>query len=182
LSEFRVEGVDTTIPFFRLLIDDDEFKRGDYTTPTVERFVRHNGEALKEAYAVSAVEQEQPPGEFAEEITVEVNEKRFAVKVYGLGRDASAASAGPGVRRTARFKSPKKIAADGKSVIAPMHGLIAEIKVSPGDEVTDGQVIAVIEAMKMMNEVVAHRTGTVKSVDAKSGDTVEMGASIVSFA
>ena len=63
-----------------------------------------------------------------------------------------------------------------------MHGLIAEIKVARGDTVSDGQVVAVIEAMKMMNEVVAHRAGTVKSVDAKSGETVEMGASIVSFA
>jgi biotin carboxyl carrier protein len=63
-----------------------------------------------------------------------------------------------------------------------MHGLIAEIKVAPGDQVTDGQVVAVVEAMKMMNEVVAQRAGTILSVDVKSGDTVEMGASIVSFA
>ena len=185
LSEFRVEGVDTTIPFFRLLIDDDEFRRGDYATPTVERFARHNSDALSAAYqpdpagaSYSSPDDPEPPAE----ITVEVNDKRFAVKVYGLEPSRSTPSSAPAGQRAARFKSPKKIAPSGKSVVAPMHGLIADIKVAPGDEVTDGQVVAVIEAMKMMNEVVAQRAGTVKSVDAKSGDTVEIGAPIVSFA
>jgi len=181
LSEFQIEGVDTTIPFFRLLIDDDEFRRGDYATPTVDRFTLANADALHAAYPkVDAAEGRSRP-ESADEIDVEVNDKHFTVKVYGLGDRAVAAPAA-GVRGKAHFKNPKKIASDGKSVIAPMHGLIAEVKVSPGDEVADGQVVAVIEAMKMMNEVVAQRTGTVKSVDAKSGDTVEIGASIISFA
>jgi acetyl-CoA/propionyl-CoA carboxylase biotin carboxyl carrier protein len=179
LAEFRVEGVDTTIPFFRLLIDDDEFRRGDYTTPTVERFSSQNADALAAAYP-EAAGVEAALRHAAQEIDVEVNDKHFTVKVYGLENDQpEEAAAG---RRTGRFKSPKKIAPDGKRVIAPMHGLIAEIKVAPGDQVTDGQVVAVVEAMKMMNEVVAQRAGTILSVDVKSGDTVEMGASIVSFA
>jgi acetyl-CoA/propionyl-CoA carboxylase biotin carboxyl carrier protein len=180
LGEFRVEGVETTIPFFRLLIDDDEFRRGDYTTPTVERFASQNADALAAAYPESTEGEPGPQPHAAQEVDVEVNDKHFAVKVYGLGNARpEEASAG---RRTGRFKSPKKIAPDGKRVIAPMHGLIAEIKVSAGDQVTDGQVVAVVEAMKMMNEVVAQRAGTILSVDVKSGDTVEMGASIVSFA
>jgi acetyl-CoA/propionyl-CoA carboxylase biotin carboxyl carrier protein len=180
LAEFRVEGVDTTIPFFRLLIDDDEFRRGDYTTPTVERFASQNADALAAAYPESADGEPRVFADAAQEIDVEVNDKRFTVKVYGLG-NAQLEETAAG-RRTGRFKSPKKIAPDGKRVVAPMHGLIAEIKVAPGDQVTDGQVVAVVEAMKMMNEVVAQRAGTILSVDVKSGDTVEMGASIVSFA
>ena len=54
--------------------------------------------------------------------------------------------------------------------------------VEVGDTVDAGQPVCIVEAMKMMNEVVAQRAGTVLSVDVKSGDTVEMGASIVSFA
>jgi acetyl-CoA/propionyl-CoA carboxylase biotin carboxyl carrier protein len=180
LGEFRVEGVDTTIPFFRLLIDDDEFRRGDYTTPTVERFASRNADALAAAYPESPDGELGPQPRAAQEIAVEVNDKHFAVRVYGLGNVQP--EEGAAGRRTGRFKSPKKIAPDGKRIIAPMHGLIAEIKVSPGDQVTDGQVVAVVEAMKMMNEVVAQRAGTILSVDVKSGDTVEMGASIVSFA
>jgi acetyl-CoA/propionyl-CoA carboxylase biotin carboxyl carrier protein len=179
LLEFRVEGVDTTIPFFRLLIEDDEFRRGDYTTPTVERFAVQNAEALAAVYPAAADGDPPPQPNATQEIDVEVNDKHFAVKVYGLGSLQAEETAS---RRTGRFKSPKKIAPDGKRVIAPMHGLIAEIKVSAGDQVADGQVVAVVEAMKMMNEVVAQRAGTILSVDVKSGDTVEMGASIVSFA
>jgi acetyl-CoA/propionyl-CoA carboxylase biotin carboxyl carrier protein len=181
LSEFQIDGVDTTIPFFRLLIDDEEFRRGDYATPTVERFTSANADALHAAYPSAPEAEGRSQAEAAETIDVEVNDKHFAVKVYGLGDRATAAPAAGG-RGKARFKNPKRIASDGKSVVAPMHGLIAEVKVSPGDEVADGQVVAVIEAMKMMNEVVAQRTGTVKSVDAKSGETVEIGASIISFA
>src|SRR6202171_5914125 len=162
LAEFRVEGVDTTIPFFRLLIDDDEFRRGDYTTPSVDRFSSQNADALAAAYPEAADGEPQAHPRTAQEIDVEVNDKHFAVKVYGLENvQPEEVAAG---RRTGHFKSPKKIAPDGTRVIAPMHGLIAEIKVSPGDEVTDGQVVAVVEAMKMMNEVVAQRGGTVLSV------------------
>jgi acetyl-CoA/propionyl-CoA carboxylase biotin carboxyl carrier protein len=62
-----------------------------------------------------------------------------------------------------------------------MHGIVAEIRVKPGDAVTDGQVVAVIEAMKMMNEVIAHRAGTVGSIGASAGETVETGAPLIAF-
>ena len=52
----------------------------------------------------------------------------------------------------------------------------------PGDSVRDGQVVATIEAMKMMNEVIAHRAGLVESIDAKVGETVEAGQPLLTFA
>jgi biotin carboxyl carrier protein len=94
-----------------------------------------------------------------------------------------AAGGGPAGRaRPRRFGSPKKVSADGHAVTAPMHGIVAEVRVGAGDAVRDGQVVAIIEAMKMMNEVVAHRDGVVASVDVKSGDTVESGSPIITFA
>jgi biotin carboxyl carrier protein len=60
-----------------------------------------------------------------------------------------------------------------------MHGIIAEIRVKAGDAVADGQVIAVIEAMKMMNEVIAHRAGSVATINVRAGDTIETGSPIV---
>ncbi|HEY7980078.1 MAG TPA: acetyl-CoA carboxylase biotin carboxylase subunit, partial [Candidatus Eremiobacteraceae bacterium] len=120
LAEFRVEGVDTTIPFFQLLIDGDEFRRGDYATPTVERFSSQNADALAAAYPEAVRDQVRAPSDAGEEIAVEVNDKRFTVKVFGLGNIQPEGSAAG--RRTGGFKSPKKIAPDGKRVIAPMHG------------------------------------------------------------
>jgi biotin carboxyl carrier protein len=62
-----------------------------------------------------------------------------------------------------------------------MHGLIVELRVGAGDRVADGDVVAVIEAMKMMNEIRAHRGGTVDAVLAGVGASVERGSPLISF-
>jgi propionyl-CoA carboxylase alpha chain len=63
-----------------------------------------------------------------------------------------------------------------------MHGVIVELAVEGGSTVAEGQVIAVIEAMKMMNEIRAHRTGVVAAVHAKAGESVEAQAILVTLA
>ena len=64
---------------------------------------------------------------------------------------------------------------DGAAVTSPMHGVVLRVVVKPGQAVSAGDLLMVIEAMKMENEVVAHRAGTVTSVAARAGDTVEVG-------
>jgi biotin carboxyl carrier protein len=63
-----------------------------------------------------------------------------------------------------------------------MHGAIVALDVAAGDAVVEGQVVAVIEAMKMMNEIRAHKTGTVASVRAAAGGTVEAGSVLITIA
>jgi acetyl-CoA/propionyl-CoA carboxylase, biotin carboxylase, biotin carboxyl carrier protein len=70
---------------------------------------------------------------------------------------------------------------DGDVVHSPMHGLVVELAVAKGDAVSEGQVVAIIEAMKMMNEVRAHRDGVVGTVHAAAGSTVESGSPILSI-
>jgi acetyl-CoA/propionyl-CoA carboxylase biotin carboxyl carrier protein len=72
-------------------------------------------------------------------------------------------------------------ASSGNDVRSPMHGLVVEINVAPGDDVAEGQVVAVIEAMKMMNEIRAHRAGRVNAVHASAGSTVESGSALVTL-
>ena len=184
LGEFVVLGVDTTIPLFDLLRNDERFIRGDYATPDVESFVEDykapiaaRAEVLRAPATAGTIG--EAPTEATDEgrtVTVEVNGKRFDVRVFGDGP-------GAGVSRTRapRFKAAKKIATDSNSVTAPMHGIVADIKVDSGDEVSDGQVVAIIEAMKMMNEIVAHRAGKVRSLDVKVGETVETDSTILTF-
>jgi acetyl-CoA/propionyl-CoA/long-chain acyl-CoA carboxylase, biotin carboxylase, biotin carboxyl carrier protein len=187
LDEYVVEGITTTIPFYRLLLDEPSFITAEYSTSTVERFVHQNVARIASAYDAPQVravatatgpraDEDTEQGDPAE-VTVEVNDKRFHVRVYGLPAGPSGA-----VRRAPTFKSSRTVAYGGLSVVAPMHGIVAEVKVQPGDLVADGQVVAVIEAMKMMNEVVAHRKGTVASVAAKAGESIETGAPLVIFA
>ena len=178
LGEFRVEGVDTTIPFFRLLLADDLFVNGDYATPDVEGFTALRRAELAASAAPSASSEQKTAD--ARTITVEVNDKRFAVRVFGLAQGPAAPE--NALPRTPRFKAPKRVGVDGRSVPAPMHGILVEIKVRAGDRVRDGQVVAIIEAMKMMNEVVAHRDGVVGLVDAEVGATLEAGQPIVTLA
>ena len=179
LAEYRIEGVDTTIPFLRMLLADEEFVRGDYATPSVDRFCREHAAEIAAAYAASGPAQDSRAQErgTTDTVTVEVNDKRFVVRVYGngAGRRASAP------RRTRLSAPAKRAVVNGPAVTAPMHGIVAEIRVKPGDAVEDGQVVAVIEAMKMMNEVIAHRAGTVAAISVSAGDTVETGSPIVTF-
>jgi acetyl-CoA/propionyl-CoA carboxylase, biotin carboxylase, biotin carboxyl carrier protein len=87
-------------------------------------------------------------------------------------------------RRTApRLGSLKRGggAAAGKIVRSPMHGIVVEVRVTPGDAITDGQVVAVIEAMKMMNEIRAHRDGTVGTIYIGAGSNVESGSPLLSI-
>jgi acetyl-CoA/propionyl-CoA carboxylase biotin carboxyl carrier protein len=182
LDEFTLDGVDTTIPFFRLLLSDERFIKGDYATPDVEAFAAANESKLRSRSVKRTEPSPGAPPASGRTVTVEVNEKRFEVRVFGLDRASASAPSDRLGQRAPRFRSPKRIAADGRSVLAPMHGIVAEIKVAAGDDVRDGQVIAIIEAMKMMNEVVAHRAGTVQSIDAAVGQTLESGQSIVTFA
>lgn len=74
--------------------------------------------------------------------------------------------------------SPKKTALSGKSVLAPLPGVIVEIKVGVGDVIKAGQMVAVLEAMKMENEIQAEYDGTVTAVNVAQGDSVLEGAVI----
>jgi acetyl-CoA/propionyl-CoA carboxylase, biotin carboxylase, biotin carboxyl carrier protein len=99
-------------------------------------------------------------------------------------RRSAAARPRPAERRTApRLGALRKgaAAAGGNTILSPMHGLIVELRVGPGDRVTEGHVVAVIEAMKMMNEIRAHRGGTVGAVLAGVGASVERGSPLISF-
>ena len=101
-------------------------------------------------------------------------------------RASTRAAAPPaGQRRTApRLNSLRRGAAssDGNTVRSPMHGLIVELRVGNGDRVDEGQVVAIIEAMKMMNEIRAHRGGIVASVHAGAGSSVESGSPLLTLA
>jgi acetyl-CoA/propionyl-CoA carboxylase biotin carboxyl carrier protein len=178
LGEYQIEGIDTTVPFLRLLFESDDFKSGKYMTPTVVTLLSKQRDALAKSPSVSEISAAQP--QETTTLTVEVNSKRFEVRVAG-GMRANGASA-PTTRRARKFYPTKRVETDGAAVVAPMHGIVAEIRVAPGDSVQDGQVVAVIEAMKMMNEVTAHRHGTVAKIEARLGQTIETGAPIVTFA
>jgi len=114
---------------------------------------------------------------------VTVNGNRYEVEVEELVGGASAAptpvvSAPQPVAKAAKKSSG---AVGATKVSAPMPGVILDVKVKEGDQVKEGDVVAILEAMKMENEIVASATGTIASVNVSKGASVETGDLIVSI-
>jgi len=181
IDDFTVGGVPTTLPFLRDLNDAPAVAGGDYGTATLEAFAAAWAPPPAGASAAPAPAAADANGDAAS-VRVEVNDRLFVVRLLDAlpGRGGFARPKASAVKVAPRAKNGS--AAAGNAVVAPMHGVVVELAVAPGDAVHEGQVVAVIEAMKMMNEIRAHRAGTVAAVPAVRGETVEAGAPLVTFA
>ena len=181
LRHFDVAGVHTTIPFHRLMLDDERFVSGEHTTKYLDQEL--DAEDLEAAVERWASEQAAGSGgadTSTDEIAVEVDGKRFDVVVEdGLPRaPAGGASTGGSSGGGSSGGSPD-VAAGG--ITAEMQGTILSVDVEPGDEITQGDVVCVLEAMKMENDVVATTSGTVDTVPIAEGDSVDMGDTLVTL-
>ena len=190
LAEYDVEGVVTIIPFHRLMLDDQRFVDGTHTTKYLDEEV--DPERIADAQArwgseSSATDDDEEVTE--REFTVEVNGKRFEVDLEERGAPAIPTPGGSG-GRTQRppqatddgddgGSSSVDVAEGGEAIEAEMQGTILSVDVGEGDEVAAGDVVCVLEAMKMENDVVAERGGTVAGVHVGEGDSVDMGDVLV---
>ncbi|MDQ2992067.1 MAG: acetyl-CoA carboxylase biotin carboxylase subunit [Candidatus Eremiobacteraeota bacterium] len=177
IDEYVVEGVPTTLPLLRALCDQPNVADASYGTATLEKFAAeaYSHPVMPSIESVANVAEGPPP----DIIRVEVNDKLYRVRVLDLPRG----NAPSDPRKAPPRLGTKKRAgvASGNDVVSPMHGAVIEIKIAQGDAVAEGQVVAVVEAMKMMNELRAHRAGTATAIHAKVGQTVESGAPIVTI-
>lgn len=117
--------------------------------------------------------------------------KRYTITVNGNAYDVTVdeadGSAAPVAAPAAKKAAPAKKAvapagAQGNATVnAPMNGTIVDVKVKVGDKVTNGTVIAVLEAMKMENDIVSDKDGVVASVNVNKGDAVETGAVVATL-
>ena len=114
--------------------------------------------------------------------TITVNGTAYDVTVEENGAGASAPAAAPAPKAAAPKKSAApKAAAGGAPINAPMRGTIVDVKVKVGDKVSNGTVVAVLEAMKMENDIVSDKDGVVAAVLVNKGDSVETGAPVVTL-
>jgi acetyl-CoA/propionyl-CoA carboxylase biotin carboxyl carrier protein len=117
--------------------------------------------------------------------TVEVSGKRFEVKVHGEAFAPAGAGAanGAGATRKAPKRGERKASGGGggDELTSPLQGNMWKVLVSEGDEVEEGQLICIIEAMKMENEITAHKAGKVASLAAKEGEPIKSGDPIATI-
>jgi acetyl-CoA/propionyl-CoA carboxylase biotin carboxyl carrier protein len=190
IDEYEIGGVPTTLPLLRSLCDHAPVKDATYGTATLEAYAAElyaqNGSAgsasttLGDPFESSGLTREARQAPQPETIRVEVNDKLYRVRLIDLpaGTARSVSSAKPAPRIAHKKRA---VTSSGNDVTSPMHGVVVEISVAPGDAVAQGQVIAVVEAMKMMNEIRAHKAGTAGTVHVKAGDTVEAQSPLVTI-
>ena len=188
LAEYDLDGVVTIVPFHRLMLDDERFVAGTHTTKYLdEELDRELVADAQEKWGTESASSDDGDEEATErEFTVEVNGKRFDVELEERGAPAiptpASGGSGGGQQRPPQAKSDDEgddggvdVAEGGEAVEAEMQGTILSVDVAEGDEVAAGDVVCVLEAMKMENDVVAERGGTVASVHVGEGDSVDMG-------
>ncbi|WP_371301175.1 biotin carboxylase N-terminal domain-containing protein [Nocardioides sp.] len=173
LAEFEVDGMPTVIPFHRAVVEDPAFVGDD------ERFGVYTSWIETEfdnQIAPYAGEHGEPDDEAERQrVVVEVGGRRLEVVLPGGLGGGVAASAGP--KKPARRAGGKTAAAaSGDAVTSPMQGTIVKVAVAEGDTVAEGDVIVVLEAMKMEQPLKAHKAGTVTGLSAEVGATVTNGA------
>jgi acetyl-CoA/propionyl-CoA carboxylase biotin carboxyl carrier protein len=187
LAEYDVEGVVTIVPFHRLMLTDEAFLDGTHTTKYLdERLDPERIAAAQQRWGTeTGVEESEEVTE--REFTVEVDGKRFEVLLEERGAPAIDVPGDDGGGRSRSGRAGPGDDADsasaasgaGQQVTAEMQGTVLDVPVTEGDEVAAGDVLLVLEAMKMENDVVAETDGTVTEVAVSEGESVDMGATLV---
>lgn len=198
LAEYDIEGLLTVIPFHRLMLNDDAFVAGTHTTNYLDQ-------ELDPEVIVDAQDRwgpDETPDEEGEdedevverEFTVEVNGKRFEVNLEERGAPAIPTNGGS-QRNNQRASRPNTSSdtqtstdndnsgpvttAEGERITAEMQGTILSVNIDEGDEVDAGEVLCVLEAMKMENDIVANQGGTIAEVAIQEGQSVDMDDPLV---
>ncbi|MGA9748263.1 MAG: biotin carboxylase N-terminal domain-containing protein [Nocardioides sp.] len=178
LSEFVVDGMPTVIPFHRAVVSDPAYvgasnPGGEGSFDVYTTWIETDFDNQIEPYGGDAAE--APDQGERQTVTVEVGGRRLDVVIpAGLG---GLAGAGPAAAKPKRAKTKKAgAAAGGDAVTSPMQGTIVKVAVEDGQEVAEGDVIVVLEAMKMEQPLKAHKAGTVTGLEAEVGATVSSGA------
>ncbi|HEU5083826.1 MAG TPA: acetyl-CoA carboxylase biotin carboxylase subunit [Acidimicrobiales bacterium] len=179
LDEFVLEGPATTIPAAEAILAHADFKAGEHSTKWVEDRLDLTGVTGSPAPAgddeVEKIERN---------VDVEVNGKRFAVKLFVPADQVAVAAAGgggslPKARKRTKGTSGAAPTAGSGKIAVPMQGTIVKLNVAVGDEVTEGQVLCVLEAMKMENNIAADKAGTIAEVNIEEGSSVGSGDIII---
>ena len=178
LAETSIEGMPTVLPFQQAVLDDPAFVGTDGAFGVHTRWIETEFTGTVEPYQGSADTAEAGA---RQTFTVEVDGRRLAVTVPGdlLAPARRAAQPTRTPRRSGGAGKPQ--AAASADLTAPMQGTIVRVAVSEGDEVAEGDLIVVLEAMKMEQPISAHRAGRIVNLSAVAGATVTSGTVLCSI-
>jgi acetyl-CoA/propionyl-CoA/long-chain acyl-CoA carboxylase, biotin carboxylase, biotin carboxyl carrier protein len=186
LREYEIEGLKTLIPFHEAILQTEQWHRAE----TCRDLISNRGWLKQLAFPKpeAPAEAEQEAELLEQSYTVEVSGKRFDVRVIGpplAGGTAAVNGAGPAAAAPAARKPPRRGAGSsaggggiGDTLASPIQGTVLKVAVEAGATVEEGALIAVIEAMKMENEITAHKAGKVSELPVSVGGSVATGDTI----
>ncbi|WP_448615633.1 acetyl/propionyl/methylcrotonyl-CoA carboxylase subunit alpha [Modestobacter sp. URMC 112] len=179
LDELVVEGMPTVVPFHRAVVRDPAFTAEPFSVHT--RWIETGWDNQVPPYTAAPVEAEDD--EPRQTVVVEVGGRRLEVSLpAGLAVGGGAPAAGGAKPRSRGGRSGGGSGASGDSLTSPMQGTIVKVAVQDGATVAAGDLVLVLEAMKMEQPITAHKAGTVSGLSAEVGATVTSGAVLCTIA
>jgi acetyl-CoA/propionyl-CoA carboxylase biotin carboxyl carrier protein len=179
LSEYQIGGLTTLIPFHRALLSSEQWARGETCRDLLE-----DRAWLKALASEPAAEAQDADGATSDDdgepveqsYTVEVSGRRFDVRVIGPPPAGDGAAApGPAKPKRATPTKRQRAARGGDTLASPMQGNVWKVPVRQGQRVAEGELVTIIEAMKMENEITAHKSGVIAELPIAEGDLVRNG-------
>jgi acetyl-CoA/propionyl-CoA/long-chain acyl-CoA carboxylase, biotin carboxylase, biotin carboxyl carrier protein len=177
LAEFEVQGLATVIPFHQAVVDDPAFAPGDPQTPFAvhTRWIETEFDNRIQPYTAGVAAAPEAPAA-RESVVVEVSGKRFEVSLPAVFTTSGEVARG-GVRPPRRSAGGRAgQVAGGDALTSPMQGTIVKVVVEEGQQVEAGELVIVLEAMKMEQPINAHKAGIITGLAAEVGATVANGA------
>jgi acetyl-CoA/propionyl-CoA carboxylase biotin carboxyl carrier protein len=184
LGEYEIGDLKTLIPFHQAILQTEQWRGAETCRDLIGDREWLKSLAFPKPEAAPSEEEGEP---VEQSYTVEVSGKRFDVKVIGPPFAGAAVNgAGPAVAATPAARKPPRRAASagggggggGDTLASPIQGTVLKVAVEQGADVEEGALIAVIEAMKMENEITAHKAGTVSELPISAGGSVATGDTI----
>jgi acetyl-CoA/propionyl-CoA carboxylase biotin carboxyl carrier protein len=177
LKELVVEGMPTVVPFHRAVLEDPAYTAEDGRFGVHTRWIETEFRGHIPPYAGGPDEAPEPAKR--SKVVVEVNGKRLEVMVpAGLGAANGSAGASRPKKPVRRRSGAGTTTLSGNALTSPMQGTIVKVAVAEGDYVQAGDLVVVLEAMKMEQPLAAHRSGTVMNLKAQVGATVTSGSTL----
>jgi len=186
LGEYEIEGLTTLLPFHETILATGQWARGETCRDLLEdpEWIRSLPETASASLAGAAGaggDAVDTPDEVTREYKVEVGGRLYPVKVIGAALGGGNGAAAVAKRPPKRERKAGAAAASGNDVVAPLQGSIFKVEVAEGDEVDEGTLLVVIEAMKMENEITAHKPGKVTSLAVEVGGSINAGDPIATI-
>ncbi len=177
LGEYEIGGLTTLIPFHQTLLATKQWAKGE-TCRDLTEDPKWLKSLAPEAAPAPAGDEAAADGKAERSYQVEVGGKLFDVKVIGEAVGAAATAAGgTALKKPARRERSGGSggSASGDDLVSPLQGNVFKVPVEEGQEVSEGDLVCVIEAMKMENEITAHKSGKITQLAAKEGAAVNSG-------